>query len=367
MRCTMIGAATALAFASAATIAVAQQGPGERDRGPDRGPAGKSQREPGMTPGRPEGPGASERRGDQPRAMERPDRDRPRAMERPDRDRPRAMERPDRDRPKATERPDRDQPRAKERPDRDRPKATERPDRDQPRATERPDRDRPKATERPDRDRPRATERPDRDRPKATERPDRDQPRATERPDGDRPGRVQVSEKQRSDVRARLRQTRIDKTRINIDVNVGRTIPRSVRLRPLPVAIFALAPAYRGYSYVVLEDETIVVVDARTYVIVDVIPTETRVVEGRRLGPLVLSTEQMRFIYEAVPKNRTANVRVRLALGAEVPRSVDLLRFPADVVERVPEVRPYRFIVTDNDEVVIVDPTDNAVALVITE
>lgn len=339
MKRILIGAAAAAALACGVPLATAQQAPMDKEKGPaaqDRRPEGKVQREPGAAQ-QPKGP------------------ERPRATEQPGRDRPRAAEQPGRDRPKATDRPDKD-----------RPRATERPDKDRPKATERPDKGRPKATERPDRDQPRATERPDKDRPKATERPDKDRPKAAEPETGkDRERRVQVSEKQRTDVGARLRQTQVEKTKVNVSVNIGRTVPRSVRLRPLPVAIFTLAPAYRGYSYVVLEDETIVIVDARTYVIVDAIPVETRRVE--RPGALALSAEQMRFIYQRVPRDRTVDVRVRLALGAEVPRSVELLPFPGEVLERVPDVRPYRFVVATNDDVVLVDPTDNAVVLVIAE
>ena len=331
MRCTLMGVAAAVTLAGAASLATAQQAPPEKDKGPaaqDRGSQDKDQRQPGRQPGASDIPKRS-------------------------------------DQPKSTERPDRDRPKATERPDKERPKATERPDRDRPRETERPDKERPKATERPDKDRPKATERPDRDRPKATERPDKDRPKSAQPDTGkDRQGRVQVSEKQRSDVGGRLRQTRVEKTRVNIHVNIGSPVPRRVRLRPLPAAIFTLAPAYRGYSYIVLEDDTIAIVDGRTYVVVDVIPAETRRVE--RPGPLALSAEQMRFIYERVPKDRTANVRIRLALGAEVPRNVELQRFPSVVVERVPEVRPYRYIVAAGD-VAIVDPTDNAVVLVISE
>lgn len=355
MRFTLMGVATAVTLAGAASLAVAQQASPEKDKdkGPaaqDRGTQDKGQRQPGRQPGATDVP----KRSDQPRSTEQPGRDRPRAGQQPDRDGPRGADRPDRERPKATERPDRDRPKATERPDKDRPKSTERPDKDRPKATERPDKDRPKATERPDRDRPKATERPDQDRPKSAQ-PDTDK---------DRQVRTRVSEKQRSDVGVRLRQTRVEKTRVNITVNIGSRVPRTVRLRPLPATILTFAPAYRGYSYIVLEDDTIVIVDARTYVIVDVIPADTRRVE--RPGPLALSAEQMRFIYERVPKDRTADVRIRLALGAEVPRNVELLRFPSVVVERVPEVRRYRYIVAA-DDVAIVDPTDNAVVLVISE
>ncbi len=153
--------------------------------------------------------------------------------------------------------------------------------------------------------------------------------------------------------------------RVNLNVNIGSSVPRSVRLRALPAAIFTVAPAYRGYSYVVLEDDTIVIVDGRTYVVIDVIPADTRRVE--RPGPLALSPEEMRFIYTRVPRDRTADVRIRLALGAEVPRNVELLRFPTEVLDRIPEIQRYRFIVASDDEIAIVDPSDNAVVLVITE
>ena len=59
-------------------------------------------------------------------------------------------------------------------------------------------------------------------------------------------------------------------------------------------------------------------------------------------------------------------MRVRLALGAEIPGSVDLERFPGGVIDRVPQVESYRYIVVE-DDVVIVDPKDRSVALVITE
>ena len=339
MRYMMIAAAT-VALVGAATLASAQA---PDDKGKDPPAEGKGSAQ--------DGKGMQRERG----------RDQPKATEQPEKARPKATEQPGRDRPKATEQPDRDRPKATERPDRDRPKATERPDKDRPKATEQPDRDRPKATERPDRDRPKATERPDKDRPKATERPDKDRPKATEQQPGTKDGaRVRVSDQDRRTVRERLTRTKVEKTRINVSVNIGSPIPRTVRLRPLPAAIFTVAPVYRGHSYIVLEDETIVIVDARTYVIIDVIPAGTQRVA------LALSADQMHFIYTRVPKDRTADVRVRLALGAEVPRNVELLPFPGEVVARIPEVGRYRFVVAA-DDVVIVDPSDHSVVLVINE
>ena len=137
-------------------------------------------------------------------------------------------------------------------------------------------------------------------------------------------------------------------------VNVGRTIPRSVRLHALPVAIVGIAPAYRGYQYVVLEDETIVIVDPRTYVVVDVISQG-----GPGHATLTLTAADQRFMFTSLPKDRRSDVRVRLALGAEVPRNVELLPFPSVAVERIPSVQRYRYIVS-GDDIVVVDPTTTA-------
>jgi hypothetical protein len=223
----------------------------------------------------------------------------------------------------------------------------------------------------PDKDQPKAMQQQPKDQPKSTEgpQPGKDQQKSTQGQGTDeRQGtRAQVSEQQRTGVRERLtKESRVERTKINVSVNIGAPIPRSVRLHTLPITIVSLAPAYRGYSYIVLEDETICIVDERTYLIVDVIPSGSQRAVRPGRAQLALSSEQARFIFASVPKDRPTNVRVRLALGAEVPRDVQLLAFPADVLERVPEVGRYRYIVAGND-VVIVDANDNAVVLVINE
>ena len=243
-------------------------------------------------------------------------------------------------------------------------KGVEGPDKDRPKGAERPDRDRPKGAERPDKDAPKGAERPDKDRPKGAERPgfdqDQDRTKGAERPEQGQSKGARLSEQQRSEVGTKLRQTRVEKTRVRVNVNVGSPIPRTIRLYPLPAAILAVAPGYRGYSYFVRDDDTIVIVDARSYVVVEVIPAATRA------AGLSLSPEQMRFVHSMVPKERTVDMRLRLALGAEVPARVELLPFPSEVRARVPELVGYRYIVA-GDDVVIVDPRTRDIALVISE
>jgi hypothetical protein len=48
------------------------------------------------------------------------------------------------------------------------------------------------------------------------------------------------------------------------------TVPRTVRIFDLPPEIVTIVPAYRGYKYVIVEDE-ILIIDPRTLRIVYII------------------------------------------------------------------------------------------------
>jgi hypothetical protein len=53
-----------------------------------------------------------------------------------------------------------------------------------------------------------------------------------------------------------------------------------------------------------------------------------------------------------------------LALGAEIPGDVELHEFAALVLDRAPALADYRFILVQ-EQIVIVDPRDRSIALVI--
>ncbi len=60
-------------------------------------------------------------------------------------------------------------------------------------------------------------------------------------------------------------------TNVNFGLSVGTAIPRSIALHTLPPAIVTLVPAYRGFRFILVRDD-IVIIDPDTYEIVDVIP-----------------------------------------------------------------------------------------------
>jgi hypothetical protein len=182
--------------------------------------------------------------------------------------------------------------------------------------------------------------------------------------------RVAATNEQRRGVRTRLLKRRVahvPRRRVNFTLTIGTYVPRHFRLYPLYPEIVAYAPIYSGYSYFIVDD-TICIVDPETYAIVDVIPANVQEAEGPGLRPaLALSDDEMRFVQANVPLDvARTDLRLRLALGAEIPRGTELHPFPEEVLVALPQLESYRYLVVEND-IVIVDPAEFAIALVITE
>src|SRR5262249_11054749 len=161
-------------------------------------------------------------------------------------------------------------------------------------------------------------------------------------------GRVQLSEQQRTNVHETILKernvNRID--HVNFRVNVGTRVPRSVRLAPLPAAVFSLVPQYRSYRYFVANDE-ICIVDPNTYEIVDVVSTGTQTARGqepRGMARLTLTREEERIILDNVDMRGDSTLALgSLSEGSPVPRGARLESFPEVVVQQVPKVRGYKY------------------------
>jgi Protein of unknown function (DUF1236) len=85
-------------------------------------------------------------------------------------------------------------------------------------------------------------------------------------------GAVNLTDEQRSTIRTVIRGERDVQplNSVNFALNVGTRVPRDVRLHPLPARIIEVYPAWRGYEYVRVHDQ-IVVIDPRTLEIVAVL------------------------------------------------------------------------------------------------
>jgi len=98
---------------------------------------------------------------------------------------------------------------------------------------------------------------------------------------------------------------------------------------------------------------------------------QTTIIE--RDSPSVITRERVELtpaqrttIYRTITRERVraAAPGVDLRLGARVPQAVELSELPTAVIEEVPTVRRYRYMVVNN-EVVLVDPATSEVVEII--
>jgi hypothetical protein len=80
-----------------------------------------------------------------------------------------------------------------------------------------------------------------------------------------------LSSEQRTKITTVIRSQHIaPATNVNFSISVGTRVPRDVSFHPLPAEVVTIYPEWRGYEFILVNDQ-IVVVDPRTFEIVAVI------------------------------------------------------------------------------------------------
>src|SRR5260370_3927051 len=82
---------------------------------------------------------------------------------------------------------------------------------------------------------------------------------------------AKLSTEQRTKITTVIKEQRVEPVKnVNFSISVGTRVPREVRFYPLPQEVVTIYPQWRGYEYI-LVNYKILVVDPRTYEIVDVL------------------------------------------------------------------------------------------------
>ncbi|WP_342362482.1 DUF1236 domain-containing protein [Terrarubrum flagellatum] len=194
---------------------------------------------------------------------------------------------------------------------------------------------------------------------------------------------------------ARIHDTLIrsgERTNVRVDVNIGRSLPQTVRVRPLPPDLISFSPELRGYDYTVVEDD-IVIVEPRSKRVVEVIsPGGGRMggqamrgaaggVAGAAAGAAggematgsiqsggagasitLSSTDRQRIREEIFNDSRQA--RLDISTGAQLPTTIQVSALPDNVVSAVPALRGYQYFVT-GERIVLVDPNSRSIVDVV--
>ena len=83
-------------------------------------------------------------------------------------------------------------------------------------------------------------------------------------------GSTKLSTEQRTKITTIIRQNKVEPAHLNVSVRVGTRVPESVRFYPLPAEVFVVYPEWRGYSYILVGDQ-ILVINPRTHEIVAIL------------------------------------------------------------------------------------------------
>jgi hypothetical protein len=200
-----------------------------------------------------------------------------------------------------------------------------------------------------------------------TQRPDATQPGATTAaPTGGAPaGRQSAAGEQAEPEKRRIADTvreRVERNEIRpvenlgVSVSVGAELPSRVQLQPLPSEIASIRPQYRDYRYTVSERE-IVIVDPRSRRIVEVIERDG----GRSGGSDIYAVfEQRRDLRRW---NRPSSVVFEQ--GVVLPPDAPYYDLPVEIVERNPRWRGHQYVMTERDEIAIVEPRTRRVVEVV--
>ena len=97
-----------------------------------------------------------------------------------------------------------------------------------------------------------------------------EQNRSTTTGQGAAAGSAKLSTEQRTKISSIIKQRKVESTKLSVSVSVGTRVPASVHLYPLPVEVFEVYPAWRGYEYILVGDQ-IVVINPRSHEIVAII------------------------------------------------------------------------------------------------
>jgi hypothetical protein len=98
-----------------------------------------------------------------------------------------------------------------------------------------------------------------------------DHARDEAKPSSETTASIDISTEQRTEVRNVFLERKTKPVDIDIEVNVGVVVPRTVVLAPLPPRVIEIVPAYSGYEYFVLADGRVVIVEPGTLKVVYVL------------------------------------------------------------------------------------------------
>ena len=192
---------------------------------------------------------------------------------------------------------------------------------------------------------------------------------AESKPSGDKARQIDLSGDKRMKVTTAFRDVGSNvkrRTNVDIDISVGRRLPRDWDFVPVPVAVIEIVPEYRSYYFAYVGDEYIIV-EPDTYEVVAVLPAERNQAgtsgSGQCSAQLSLSSQERELVLDNVKGGRPADVS-DISVGRAVPDGIELLRFSDSVISQAKELQGCQYF-DAGDQIAIVDPDEDKIVAII--
>jgi len=179
---------------------------------------------------------------------------------------------------------------------------------------------------------------------------------------------VDINETQRTRIASAISSVNVRPVNVNFRIATGVVVPRTVVLHTLPTSIVEVVPQFRGYNYFVTSEQ-IVIVEPRRKTVVAVLPAGGTARAQAPASNRASFTDQNREVIRSRASSlrstaTTGSSASRIVVEQEVPATIELEEFPAEIVTEVPVVRTYRYFRQD-DDVFVVDPVQRRVIEII--
>src|SRR5688572_20564749 len=172
-----------------------------------------------------------------------------------------------------------------------------------------------------------------------------------------------INDDQRTRIIDRMQRERTEaQTNVNIQVNIGARLPSDVRGRPLPPDIVQLVPQYRGYEFMVVRDEIVIIEPGRREIVDVISRSRSGSMASARVGSnqVVISSEQRETLKRAATRT-TGSTQSSGALDANC---LQLQAIPQELARDNPQLSSYRMLMI-GDQIVLVDPEQRKVVEVV--
>jgi Protein of unknown function (DUF1236) len=157
---------------------------------------------------------------------------------------------------------------------------------------------------------------------------------------------------------------------VGVEISLGRRLPREWEYYAVPTFVIEIAPRFRGYRYVWLDDRY-VIVEPDSYEVVAYIDADSGRVYASSYASnacedIHFTAAQRRNVLGELDRGARLDIGP-ISIGLDLPAEYELHRFPRPILNDYGQLEHCRYVMLDDGRVAVVAPESRRVVAVIAE